>query len=60
MMMTRGSAEVREEHKHDSMLELLEDDLTQPLKRDGRRILNTHLVYDDMPPAMLSNTRHSV
>ena len=57
MMLTRSSAEHRSENKHDMMLEIGFGSNQELLKPGNRRIINTHLRYDDMPPSIINNTR---
>ncbi|XP_067952065.1 sulfotransferase 1B1-like isoform X2 [Watersipora subatra] len=55
MMLTRGSAAFRPEHKHEMMLETEFDSSVQ--KGEGRRIINAHYLYNDMPADILNNNR---
>ena len=57
MMLTRSSAEHRPEHKHAMMLEIGFGTDPELLEPGCRRIINTHLLYDDMPPSIMNNTR---
>lgn len=56
-MLTLSSSAFRGDHKHDSMIELGFNSITDTPPTGTRRVLNTHLCYNDVPPNILSNSK---
>ena len=57
MMLTRASAEHLPESKTFMMLESDFGTKHHLLEPGCRRVINSHLRYDDVPPSIINNTR---